>query len=110
MDTRFILFGTHLFLHLRNPINDSPEAITFSWELSTTPSEVTIEGKTKYTASMVIDTTKLSNGKENARLQALEETLYGVGTSADTGKPTLPSPDGVIAIMNGSSPQEESSQ
>lgn len=90
-------------------INDSPEAITFSWELSTTPSEVTIDGKTKYTASMVIDTTKLTNGKNNARLQALEETLYGVGTSADSGKPTLPSPDGVIAIMKGEA-EEESSQ
>ena len=95
-------------------INDSPEAITFSWELSTTPSEVTVDGKTKYTASMVIDTTKLgsgsTSGKDNEKLQALEAILYG----SDDNEPTLPSPDGVISVMTtGSLPsddEEESSQ
>lgn len=92
-------------------INDSPEAITFSWELATTPTEVTVNGVKKYTASMVIDTTKLTNGKNNAQLKALEASLYGVeGVEADAQanppieavtevKPTLPTPDEVIALM-----------
>lgn len=52
-------------------INDSPEAITFSWELNTTPVNVT--GK-KPTATLIIDSTKADPDK----LAALEEILYGV--------------------------------
>lgn len=51
-------------------INDSPEAITFSWELNTTP--VTVEGF-KPTASLTIDSTKVANEK----MEALEAVLYG---------------------------------
>ena len=51
-------------------INDSPEAITFSWEVNCTPVEV--EGF-KPTASLVIDSTKVDAGK----LAALEAKLYG---------------------------------
>lgn len=51
-------------------INDSPEAITFSWEVTTTP--VNVEGM-KPTASLVIDSTKADAGK----LAALEKILYG---------------------------------
>lgn len=87
-------------------INDSPEAITFSWELTTTPTEVEVDGVKKYTASMVIDSTKLENGKENAKLKALEAVLYG--TEADSTadpeveevKPSLPTPNEVIDIMS----------
>ena len=51
-------------------INDSPEAITFSWEISTTPVEVTSK---KPTASVTIDSTKVDSGK----LKTLEDILYG---------------------------------
>ena len=51
-------------------INDSPEAITFSWEISTTPVEV--EGF-KPTATVVIDSTKV----DKDQLASLEEILYG---------------------------------
>ena len=83
-------------------INDSPEAITFSWELATTPTEVTVDGETKYTASMVIDTTKLTDGKANTELKTLEDMLYGTNASGnDQGSdPTLPTPNQVITIMS----------
>lgn len=51
-------------------INDSPEAITFSWELSTTPVNVT---GFKPTASITIDSTKA----DPTRLKSLEDILYG---------------------------------
>lgn len=83
-------------------INDSPEAITFSWELAATPTEVTINDVKKYTASMVIDTTKLEDGKENAKLKTLENLLYGTDAegSGQGTDPTLPTPNQVIATMS----------
>lgn len=85
-------------------INDSPEAITFSWELAATPTEVTIDGVKKYTASMVIDTTKLENGKENTKLKLVEDKLYGTDAAAGgqgTGTdPELPTPNWVITTMS----------
>lgn len=69
-------------------INDSPEAITFSWEITTTPVSVT---GFKPTASITIDSTKA----DPTCLAALEEKLYG-GTSDE---PTLPLPDEVKTIM-----------
>lgn len=83
-------------------INDSPEAITFSWELAATPTEVTIDGVKKYTASMVIDTTKLENGKENTKLKDVEAKLYGTDASGnDQGSdPELPTPNWVITTMS----------
>ena len=71
-------------------INDSPEAITFSWEVSTTPVNVTGH---KPTASLTIDSTKVA--KE--QLTALEDVLYG---SADK-EPRMPLPDEVLAILSG---------
>lgn len=58
-------------------INDSPDAITFSWEVSTTPVNVDIEGKDyKPTSYVIIDSTKLdAAGKE--KLKKLEDALYG---------------------------------
>lgn len=71
-------------------INDSPEAITFSWEISTTPVSVT---GYRPAASLVIDSTKV----DATALAALEELLFGsVGSD-----PTLPTPDEVIAIFAG---------
>lgn len=71
-------------------VNDSPEAITFSWELTTTPVEVT---GFKPTASLVVDSTKVTPEK----LAALEKVLYG---DTDT-EARLPLPDEVLSIING---------
>lgn len=78
-------------------INDSPDAITFSWELSTTPVAV---ANFKPTASLTIDSTKVDAEK----LSALEEILYGKdGTGEDhsTGAvdPRLPLPDEIATLM-----------
>lgn len=78
-------------------INDSPDAITFSWELSTTPVAV---ANFKPTASLTIDSTKVAA----AKLTALEEILYGKdGTGEDhtTGAvdPRLPLPDEIATLM-----------
>ena len=69
-------------------INDSPEAITFSWEISTTPVEV--EGY-KPPASITIDSTKA----DKAKLEALETQLFG----GDDTEPTLPLPDAIATIF-----------
>lgn len=71
-------------------INDSPEALTFSWELSTTPVNVT--GK-KPTALLVIDSTKINSTK----LAKIEAKLYGDETS--TGA-VLPTPDEIAEILS----------
>ena len=81
-------------------INDSPDAITFSWELSTTPVAV---ANFKPTASLTIDSTNVDSQK----LAELEEILYGKdGTGEDhsTGAvdPRLPLPDEIANIMKGS--------
>ena len=72
-------------------INDSPEAITFSWEITTTPVNVT---GAKPTASLVIDSTKADPSK----LAALEDILYGKdGDPAN--EPRLPLPDEIKSLM-----------
>lgn len=77
-------------------INDSPEAMTFSWELTTTP--VTVTGK-KPTASIVIDSTKCDPQK----LAALEAILYGKDATSeeanDGAEPRLPLPDEIATLM-----------
>lgn len=69
-------------------INDSPEAITFSWELTTTPVNVTGH---KPTASLTIDSTKA----DAAKLAALEAILFG----SDEEEPRLPLPDEIAEIF-----------
>lgn len=69
-------------------INDSPEAITFSWEISTTPVNVT---GAKPTASVTIDSTKV----DAADLTELETILYGT----DSVAPRLPLPDEIATIF-----------
>ena len=69
-------------------INDSPEAITFSWEMTTTPVNVTGH---KPTATVVIDSTKVDADK----LAALEDILYG---TADA-EARLPLPDEIVELM-----------
>lgn len=69
-------------------INDSPEAITFSWEVTTTPVAVK---DFKPTASVTIDSTKC----DAAKLKALENILYG----SEDSEPRLPLPDEIVTIM-----------
>ena len=77
-------------------VNDSPEAITLSWEVTTTPVPVT---NFKPTASLVIDSTKF----DITKMQALEEVLYGKDGTGDpeTGavEPRLPLPDEVATLL-----------
>ena len=70
-------------------INDSPEAITFSWELSTTPVEV---NGFKPTSTITIDSTKIDAEK----LKKLEDKLYG----SETGDATLLLPNEIMALLS----------
>ena len=71
-----------------NTINDSPDAITFSWEVSTTP--VNVKGFAP-TASLTIDSTKVTPEK----MAALEAVLYG----GNTEEARLPLPDEVVTLV-----------
>lgn len=71
-------------------INDSPEAITFSWEVTTTP--VNVAGF-KPTASVTIDSTKIDHEK----LKKIEDMLYGEGAT----DAKLPLPDELKTILAG---------
>lgn len=77
-------------------INDTPEAITFSWDITTTPVPVT---GFKPTASLVIDSTKV----DPADLAAIEELIWGkdavVEPEEAAVEPSLPSPDEIIALI-----------
>lgn len=72
-----------------NTINEDPEAITFSWELSTTPVNVTGH---KPTASLTIDSTKA----DPTKLAELEKILFG---DTET-EPRLPLPDEIAQFLN----------
>lgn len=80
-------------------INDSPEAITFSWEISTIPTEVgTVNGVTyKPFAHMEIDSTKFTETAAKAKLTELEDALYG----SENATARLPLPAEVIDILTG---------
>lgn len=69
-------------------VNDSPDAITFSWEITTTPVNVTDHNPT---ALLTIDTEKAD--KDN--LKKLEDILFGTGEA----EPRLPLPDEVAKIL-----------
>jgi hypothetical protein len=71
-------------------INDSPEAIAFSWEVTTSPAPVTGH---KPTALIVVDSTQV----DAADLTALENLLYGQAAT----EAALPTPDAVIALFAG---------
>lgn len=70
-------------------VNDSPDAINFSWELTTTPIAVT---GFKPTAHIEIDSTKV----DSAKLTTLENLLYGT----ENAEPTLPLPDRLVEIFS----------
>ena len=77
-------------------INDSPEAISFSWEISTTPIE--IDGY-RPAASITIDSTKV----DKTKLAALEVILYGkdaaIDPAAEAVDPRLPLPAEIITLL-----------
>lgn len=80
-------------------IDDSPEAITFSWEVSTTPVDVTVgEGANavtyKPTATLVVDSTKT----DATKLAALEAILYGADGTPGTD-PRLPLPSEIAGLI-----------
>lgn len=81
-------------------INDSPEAITFSWELSTTP--VPVSGY-EPTSQITIPSTDFVEQADKAKLTLLEDVLFGTeGKDQATGTvPTLPLPDVVQKILDG---------
>ena len=70
-------------------INDSPDAITFSWEIDTVPVEVT---GLKPCSTIVIDSTKV----DSTKLADLLDILYGKDSTA----PRLPLPDEVIQTLS----------
>lgn len=75
-------------------VNDSPEAITFSWEISAT--KVAVEGY-KPVASITIDSTKL----DSAKLAILEQKLYGTPADGSTAAvaPALPTPTELLTLL-----------
>lgn len=82
-------------------VNDSPEAVTFSWELTTTP--VNVVGM-KPTAQLTIDSTKV----DPLKLAALEAVLFGKDADIVAGTPAvvarLPLPDEVKSIITSAAP------
>lgn len=69
-------------------INDNPDAITFSWEVTTTPVAVTGH---KPTACLTIDSTKVAEGM----MKKIEDKLYGT----EQDEATLPTPDEILALI-----------
>lgn len=88
-----LLYGCHAAPSDRGyqTVNDSPEALAFSWDVTTTPPAVT---GYKPTASIVIDSTVA----DAAKLAALEDILYGVDLPSPVD-PRLPLPDEIITLM-----------
>lgn len=77
-------------------INDSPDAITFSWDFDTTPLPVT---GYKPTSHISFDSTDFVTEDEKAMLTLLEETLYGTNVDDTITKAELPLPDALINMM-----------
>lgn len=75
-----------------NTINDSPDATTMSWEVTTTP--VNVDGF-KPTASVEIDSTKFTDTLGKKKLAAIEDKLYG----SDKNEPTLLMPNEISALL-----------
>lgn len=75
-------------------INDSPDAIEFSWEISTTPVNVT---GYKPTANLTIDSSEFKTEAQKARLAAFEDILYGT----EDAEARLPLPDEVMTLLKG---------
>ena len=70
-------------------VNDSPDAITFSWDMDTTPVTIDLPDgapealkSLKPTSVVIIDSTKLDGGENNAKLKTLLSKLYGTAAVA----------------------------
>lgn len=93
-------------------INDSPEAITFSWEITTTPVSASATApaafkKFKPTASVTLDSSKMTEA-QLAYLTQVENSLYGtdpVGTESEGTDPTLLLPEEIYTIFNPTTPK-----
>lgn len=85
-------------------INDSPEAITFSWEFTTTPIDVDGAGTYKKTSLLTIDTTRLDTAGK-AKYEQFKELVFGRKADATASpevtaiRPHLPLPADVIAFF-----------
>lgn len=74
-------------------VNDSPEAISFSWDASTIP--VDVDDEHKKSAAIKIDSTEFNTEELKAKLKQIEDALYG----SDEKEPTLLKPDAIAAII-----------
>ena len=72
-------------------VNDSPEAEQLSWDVTTTPVAIPVEG-IKPSAEIVIDSTEINE----AKLAAIEDLLYGTASAEST----LPTPQALITLLN----------
>lgn len=82
-------------------VNESPEAATFSWEVSTVPIAVSYgSGIYRPVAHIVIDSTQTPTGK----LKSVENALFGVDAdqehSISASDPTLKTPDEILALLS----------
>lgn len=82
----------------RTTVNDTPEAMTFSWTASTTPVALPPQLKMRPTAHIIVDSTKMSASK----LANLEAVLYG----GDTDSASLPLPGDLLALLGEVAPTE----
>lgn len=92
-------------------INDSPEPISMSWEITTTSvpvSPITVDGvvhEFNPTAILIIDSTKFVTNEDKAKLAELETILYGKDPTTEGGDdgvaPRLPLPDEIYSIIMG---------
>ena len=80
-------------------INDSPDAITLSWEFDSTP--VAVTGK-KATSLVVIDSTAFNTSALEAKLGQITDALFGVdaGSGVTAAKPYMLMPDDIADIMS----------
>ena len=81
-------------------VNDSPDAITFSWDFDTTP--INVDGH-KPTSHLSVNSTDFTTTAEKEKLTALENILYGVNADTDNNveasDPWLPMPDYIIKTV-----------
>lgn len=74
-------------------VNDSPEAITFSWEFKTVAATATVNGVDYTTANIVIDSRDFSTEQAKAHLKDLEDLLFGTDETVDEESETIPGTD-----------------
>lgn len=75
----------------RETVNESPSAVEMSFDVSTVPVTFTLDGKTRTTATLEFDSTKLSK----AQMKAVEDALYGTAEKAAS----LPMPEELVALI-----------